>query len=174
MVKQRGRSGRWKNTLKNIICPTCNKDFRPRASKDKYCSRECYYEMKRIRGDRVKWTKEMREELSKKYTGEGNPMHGKPSWSKGKKRPEISGENHWNYKGGWVQQGYRFISVRGETKPEHRYIMEQHLGRELDPEQEVVHHINGDRLDNRLENLKLMTRKEHMNEHREDLQGKSI
>jgi len=37
---------------------------------------------------------------------------------------------------------------------EHRYIMEQHIGRILS-KKEVVHHINHDRTDNRIENLKL-------------------
>ena len=46
----------------------------------------------------------------------------------------------------------------------HTVIVERSLGRYL-TENEVVHHINHNRKDNRIENLKLMDKKEHMSMH---------
>ena len=42
---------------------------------------------------------------------------------------------------------------------EHRYVMEVHLGRAL-AKNEIVHHIDGDKLNNDIDNLQLMTRSE--------------
>lgn len=85
-----------------------------------------------------------------------------------------AGTDHPMYKGGNISpSGYKRIKVNGSYIFEHRYFMEQSIGRKL-TSNEVVHHINHDKLDNRLENLQLMTRREHMLEHREEVQGKSI
>lgn len=60
---------------------------------------------------------------------------------------------------------YKKIKLKdGTTRDEHRIIMENHLGRKL-TFNEVVHHINGNKFDNRLENLELMSRSEHVKHH---------
>lgn len=56
--------------------------------------------------------------------------------------------------GGDDGRGYRNITVGGKRYLEHRWVMEQYLGRPLWPD-ETVHHRNGQRSDNRLENLEL-------------------
>jgi HNH endonuclease/MYM-type Zinc finger with FCS sequence motif len=45
-----------------------------------------------------------------------------------------------------------------------KWIMEQHLGRELDPDLETIDHIDGDINNNDLSNLRIIPRSQHVKE----------
>lgn len=62
--------------------------------------------------------------------------------------------------------GYVCLYVDGRLMREHRYVMEQHLGRQLSSD-EYVHHIDFNRLNNAVTNLCVMERDEHCKLHRE-------
>jgi hypothetical protein len=70
------------------------------------------------------------------------------------------GQIAWNDKGKNCDGYIKIYTDDGRRIREHRYIMEKYLGRKLEAS-EVVHHINGNRKDNRIENLELLTRAEH-------------
>lgn len=84
----------------------------------------------------------------------------------------LPGNKHWNFKTGRRIDGDGYVKILDRSNPraksgyvlEHILIMEEHLGRQLTKD-EVVHHINEVRTDNRLENLELMTRAEHVSHH---------
>lgn len=83
-----------------------------------------------------------------------------------------TGRRSMNWKGGRIKDRFGYIhlwkpdhpnAVTGYNKKyvlEHRFVMSEHLGRPLTKE-ESVHHINGVKDDNRLENLQLMTKRVH-------------
>lgn len=128
-----------------------------------------------------------RAEMARKniLRGKQHPFYGKkgeehPAFGRKHTDEEIrklkqslgKGTTNVNWKGGKTKHGAGYVLVavpnsgmgRCEQKLEHRLIMEKHLGRKLF-KWEVVHHKNGIKTDNRIENLEVYTRAEHARLH---------
>lgn len=120
-------------------------------------------------------TETTKQKIRKSRLGEKNPNFGKSMSDEQKLKigDAQRGEKSNNWKGG-IKKHYGYVLIYKPEHPyancqgyipEHRYIMEQFLGRYLLPE-EVVHHINGIKDDNRIENLGLYkTQGEHVGNH---------
>ena len=85
----------------------------------------------------------------------------------------YKGDAHWKYRGGRaICNGYESVMVKGHPFAnakgyvfEHRLIVEKSIGRYLQPN-ERVHHIDGDKTNNSIENLIVLTHKEHRRIHK--------
>lgn len=104
------------------------------------------------------------KEIGKKSKGRKHSDKSKKKMSEAKKRGGIGHKKHRD-------DGYIAIYFPDHPKCnsegyilEHILVMEALVGRHLSKD-ECVHHINGKRDDNRAENLKLMTKSEHMSHH---------
>lgn len=146
-----------------FVCEQCGKQFfvpkykinsRPTI---KYCSTDCYHDASR------KPTM-LRECLQCGNEFVISPKHKDKkfcnvecacAYRREQKRVATIGTN-----------GYKYVwFADGSGEKEHRYLMEQHLGRKLKKD-EVVHHIDGNRTNNDLGNLVVMSRGEHSALHR--------
>lgn len=106
--------------------------------------------------------KETSAAMCRSRVGKKNPLWGKIR------------ESHPNWRGGRIIDNDGYIKVKnhehprsdhGGYVPEHILVAEQALG-EYIPKGQVIHHINGDKTDNRLENLWwFASQSEHMAHH---------
>ena len=169
-----------------IICGNCGIEFEDWSSgKRKYCSRECHGISTRVKLSSEK-LKEMYEsglcipEIAKKFGCSktlvrkrffefGIPIRSvseaiKLGYKMGA-RKRMCGKNHplWRAER-TMQAGYVYIFPGiGKRIREHRYIWEQSNGKI--PSGCIIHHLNGIKTDNRIENLCMVTRANHSANH---------
>lgn len=103
-------------------------------------------------------------------------INGKQSWNKGKtKKDDLRIKGGRISKGIFIgKDGYAHIYINNKVIPAHRYIWEKEFGKI--PAGKILHHIDGNKLNNNLYNLKLLDRSEHTKLHwkQKQLRGEII
>lgn len=143
--------------MPKINCTICKKEFyvipaRIKRSKHLYCSLPCKH-----KGDKFRIP-----------------------WNKGMANPSMNGDKNYFWKGGKYTESRGYVLIYSYDHPhkninnyvyEHHLVMEKHLGRYLSPE-ERVHHINFNKSDNRIKNLKLFPSESKHQQHHWKLKKK--
>lgn len=142
-----------------------------------YCECGCGLEVNVYRGKPRRFIQGHSAKIEKNRKMHSERMKGNKLF-KGRKMPDSAkekisksqmGKNNSVWKGGRTISGGGYVSIHKPDHPfadvngrvkEERLVVEKHLKRFLRPN-EVVHHINCVKTDNRIENLKVMTISEH-------------
>ena len=159
------------------ICPTCKKKFRALRKKQIYCCSQCvrensvYRKKMSEKNKGKKRSKETCKKISEALKGKILSEQHRKNISKAQMgRVQPKGKESPNWKGG-TRMVHGYITIYCPNHPsvvnsdkkyvrEHRLVMEKHLGRYL-YHWEEIHHINGIKTDNRLENLKVVSLNNH-------------
>lgn len=134
-----------------------------RQSRRRFCQKQCYSEWMaaNLTGERaVRWgkghTPETRARMSREKLARGMKGPKSPAWKGGRHLSNGYTVVSLNLLPPAEQQMFECMASRssGRYVPEHRLVVARSIGRPL-TRSEVVHHINGIKTDNRLENLEL-------------------
>ena len=145
-------------------CLVCGKEFKNAAHENrKYCSHKCHGISQRVPRPLLQcpecgaWFHYSPRARRKRFCSQACSL--KACHRKRRQHPP-----HWYInKRGYIVANIWVGGRRTQIK-KHRWLMEQHLGRRLSPS-EIVHHRDGNPLNNAIENLELMNQSDHMAKH---------